>query len=608
LIYARGYGCADIASNTPVKPDSLMRAASISKAFTAAGVMLLYQQGKLSLDAKVFGPGGILSDFQPLPGKTLNPDLLAVTVRHLLQHSGGWDRSTTQHFNGVPYGEPVDGLIEAAPAALGNPQPGTDSDVIRVMLSQPIQHAPGTYFAYSNFGYVLLGSVIEKVTGTGYEQYIQQNVLKPLGNGRQKLGASLMSDTVNGEVTYYDYPNAPLVPSVFPQMTAPVPRQYGGKLLEAVNSAGEWVVNAVDLCRFLDGLDGRRQATPALLSPTTLQQMLANPNLPNETGSYYGLGFLVTQFATGPRWAKGGDLVGTATNMVHAPTGFTYGLLFNGNPSYDPNSDDSGSFEGGVGGQILTAVNGLAASAIPTGDQYANFPSTLLTPTITAVGQATPSQPSIVSGSWVTITGQNLATATRTWWDREFNGPNLPTEIDHVLVTIDGKPAFMYYVQPTQINVQAPADTATGSVAVQVIRDGTASAPFQVTLASAAPGLFTYSANGKQYAAAIHTNGAVIGDIAGTLPAKAGEIVQLYATGLGSSTPGIILNAPAAMATVPTVTIGGANAAVSYAGVISPGLFQINVTIPQVSSGAQPISLAYGGRTSAAGAVIAIGN
>lgn len=607
LIYSRGYGCADTASNTPVRPDSLMRAASVSKMFTAIAVLQLYQQGKLALDDKVFGPSGILASFAPIPGKNINPELLSITVRHLLLHAGGWDRSTTQHFNGVPYNEPLDGLLDAAPLALGNPQPGTTTDVIRVMLSQPIQHTPGTAFAYSNFGYSLLGRVIEKVSGLGYEQYIQQNILKPLGIGRQKLGATLMSDTVNGEVTYYDYAGAPLVKSVFPDMLAPVQRPYGGKLLEIVDSAGEWVADAVDLCKFMDGIDGRRAGIPALLNPATLQQMAANPNLQGEPApGYYGLGPLVTPFSTGNRWSKAGDLPATAANVIHSPTGFTVAIVFNGNPSFDPNNDDAGSFEGNLGIALLGILNGLAN--VPGGDQYSGYTSTLLAPSVASVVQGATFQPGIVSGSWVTITGQNLATATRTWWDREFNGPNLPSEIDHVLVTINGKPSFVYYVSPTQLNVQAPFDTTTGTVNVQVIRDGAASAPFQANLAASAPGFFTYPAAGKQYLSAIHVNGTVIGSVAGTQPAKPGEVVELYATGLGISAAGLIPNSPTTLNPLPVVSIGGVNAAVSYAGVVSPGLFQINATIPQVSAGPQPVTVSYGGQTSIQGPVIAIGN
>lgn len=105
LIFARGYGCADLASNTAVQPDSLFRMASVAKTITAVAVMELVQQGKLSLDALVFG--SILTDYTPLLGKALNPELLKITVRHLLQHTGGWERAQTQVFNGVPYNEPM---------------------------------------------------------------------------------------------------------------------------------------------------------------------------------------------------------------------------------------------------------------------------------------------------------------------------------------------------------------------------------------------------------------------------------------------------------------------------------------------------------------------
>src|SRR5260370_213778 len=87
-VFARRYGCADKASNTPVQPDSLFRVASVSKTITAVGIMEIVQQGRLSLDALVFV--SILTDYQPLPGKAINPDLLKITVRNLLQHTAGW--------------------------------------------------------------------------------------------------------------------------------------------------------------------------------------------------------------------------------------------------------------------------------------------------------------------------------------------------------------------------------------------------------------------------------------------------------------------------------------------------------------------------------------
>src|ERR1019366_7574006 len=158
----------------------------------------------------------------------------------------------------------------------------------RVMLSQSLQHTPGTYYAYSNFGYALLGRVIEHVSGIGYEQYVQQNILKPLGIGRQKLGATLQSDVANGEVTYYDYPGALLVPSVFPDVTSRVPAPYGGHFMEDVDSAGEWVSTTIDLTRFLNGIDGVGSSA-ALLNSSTVAQMQVDPKVQNQTaGSFYG--------------------------------------------------------------------------------------------------------------------------------------------------------------------------------------------------------------------------------------------------------------------------------------------------------------------------------
>jgi uncharacterized protein (TIGR03437 family) len=610
LVFARGYGCADTQSNTPVQPDSLFRFASVSKTFTAIGIMQLVQQNKLSLNASVFA--SILTGYQPLPGNTINPDLLKITVQNLLEHTGGWDRSTTQHFNGTPYNEPLDGLLAAAAKALGHAQPATDSDVIRVMLSQPLQHTPGVYYAYSNFGYALLGRVIEHVSGVGYEQYVQQNILKPLGIGRQKLGATLQSDVVNGEVTYYDYPGAPLVPSVFPDVTARVPAPYGGHFLEDVDSAGAWVSTAVDLTRFLNGIDGVGGGA-ALLNASTLAQMQVDPKVQNEVaGSFYGLGFVYQQLSTGLRWTKDGGLAGTSSYVVHSPTGYTWAVVFNGNPSQSTsttsNEDSSGTFISNIVGPVETILGQVGNNnAIPKNNLYSNFQSTLLTPTFSTtdipVENGATYQAGIVSGSWVAIKGQNLATATRTWWADEIVGPVLPVEIDHVRVTINGKNAAVEYVSPTQLNVLAPSDTLTGPVNVQVIRDGAASAVIQANYVSTAPGFFAYLANSKNFAAGAHLNGAYLGDIPGTLPAAPGETIVLFATGLGQSAGNVVGNV---VVPPPTLTIGGVPAPVSFAGLVYPGEWQLNVLVPQVSAGEQPITISYGGATPTVSTYLAI--
>jgi uncharacterized protein (TIGR03437 family) len=613
LVFARGYGCADKASNTAVQPDSLFRVASVSKTFTAVGIMELVQQGKLSLDTLVFV--SILTDYTPLPGKVINPDLLKITVRHLLQHTGGWDRSTNQTFNGVVYHEPADDLLAAAAQATEHAAPATDADLVRVMLSQPLQHTPGTFYAYYDFGYILLARVIEHVSGLTYEQYVQQNILKALGIGRQKLGASLQSDTVNGEVTYYDIPGTAPVPSFFPDITTPVPAQYGGqKFFEDTEASGGWVANTVDLARYLDGIGVSGGAT-ALLNAQTIASMQVDPQIPNEKGgSYYGLGFNYSPVNGGLKWGKTGGITGTLAHVVVNPvSGFTWAVAFNGNATpVTGGAEDTG---GGFFAEVLSGIESALQevnnkNAVPTSNLYPNFKSTLLPPTFSTVEPPVTNgatyQPGIVSGSWVQIKGQNLATATRIWWADEILGAILPVEIDRVRVTINGKNAAVYYVSPTQINVQAPTDNTLGPVNVQVTRDGTVSGVFQASYIASAPGYFTYSANGRNFPASVHLNGAYVGDVAGTTPAKPGETILLFATGLGE-TPGGTAPPVTFLTPPPVVTIGGVAASV-VAALIYPGEWQLNVVVPQVPAGEPPITLSYGGAAALMPTYLAIGS
>jgi uncharacterized protein (TIGR03437 family) len=302
---------------------------------------------------------------------------------------------------------------------------------------------------------------------------------------------------------------------------------------------------------------------------------------------------------------------------VHAPvSGFTWAVAFNSDPSA-PNTNTTGEDSSGtlVTNMVTQVENILGqvnnSSTVPANNLYSSFKSALQTPTFAAttpVVQGATFQPGIVSGSWVTITGQNLATATRTWWADEIVGTTLPVEIDHVRVAIDGKNAAVYYVSPTQLNVQAPADTQLGPVSVQVIRDGATSAAIQANYVPVAPGFFTYAANGKNYVAGVHLTGAYLGDIAGTTPAKAGEYIELFATGLGLVSAGISITPPVvSLAQLPVVTIGGMAATVQFAGLTYVGEWQLNVVVPEVSTGEQPVTISYGGSTSTVLAYLPVG-
>lgn len=318
LVYARGFGWADQEAHQPVQPDSLFRIASISKPVTSVAILKLVEDGKLDLDAKVFcAPGGscLLGHLQPPPGVTVkDPRLYDVTVRHLLYHVGGWDRAKS----GDPMFLPI---TERAARALGVPHPPSCEVIIRYMLGQRLDFAPGSTYAYSNFGYCVLGRVIEKVTGQSYEEYVKINVLKPMGVTRMQIGRTLPEARAEGEVKYY---GAPSLRCVFPDMTS-CTTPYGGFYLEAMDSHGGWIASAVDLLRFVTAIDGRRP--PAFLKPETVNLMIS-PYWPGPT-SYYAMGWGVQIVGTGATWDHTGALDGTRTFLLRRYDGLAWAVLFN---------------------------------------------------------------------------------------------------------------------------------------------------------------------------------------------------------------------------------------------------------------------------------------
>jgi len=167
-------------------------------------------------------------------------------------------------------------------------------------------------------------------------------------------------------------------------------------------------------------------------------------------------------------------------------------------------------------------------------------------------------------------------------------------------------------VSPAQLNVQAPADTTTGPVNVQVTRDGTVSTAATVQLAPSAPGFFAYTIGSTTYVAAQHAGGATLGDPAvlpGATPAKPGETVQLYGTGFGPTQAGLIPTMVMPLTPLPAVSIGSLPAAVQFAGINQfAGVIQLNVTIPAtLPAGNQQITTTFGGATSPSGIVITVG-
>jgi uncharacterized protein (TIGR03437 family) len=229
-------------------------------------------------------------------------------------------------------------------------------------------------------------------------------------------------------------------------------------------------------------------------------------------------------------------------------------------------------------------------------------------PTITGVSNNASGASSIESGSWVSIYGSGAS---------DFSGNNLPTTLDNVSVLINGKKAAISYISPGMLNVQAPADTTVGPVPVMVT-NAAGIATGTTTLQNYSPAFFTAHA---KYASALHNSdgfyvapAGYFGSSVASLPAQPGEALQLYATGLGPTTPAVMAGqlvgspAPLSDLTQLHVTIGGVPATVTFAGLTFPGLYQINVIVPPLANGDQPIQATIAGVGTQAGISLPIQN
>jgi uncharacterized protein (TIGR03437 family) len=218
-------------------------------------------------------------------------------------------------------------------------------------------------------------------------------------------------------------------------------------------------------------------------------------------------------------------------------------------------------------------------------------------PAITAVLNGASFQPGVEAGSWAMITGANLANTTRTWTAADFTGNNPPTELSGVSVTIDGRLAEVYYISPTQINVQAPDDTTLGAVSVVVNNNGAFSAPATVQLQNYAPAFFLNPGTASVIASVL-PNYTLVSQ---TAPASPGDTVVLWGTGFGPASPA---------AATPLVTVAGIQVPVLNSQLTAGalGLYQITIQLPaSVPAGSVTVQASVGGLQTQAGTTIFIG-
>jgi uncharacterized protein (TIGR03437 family) len=226
------------------------------------------------------------------------------------------------------------------------------------------------------------------------------------------------------------------------------------------------------------------------------------------------------------------------------------------------------------------------------------------------------------SNTYVEIYGTNFTTVSRLWAGSDFNGTNAPTSLDGVSVTVNGKPAFIYYISPTQININTPEDTATGPVTLEVKTPNGTSNSVTITRARLSPTLHTvpqFNIGGKQYVVALTPDFTTFIGRPGMLQgvsfvaARPGDSISIYALGCGPTAPptqaGVIAAQASAMSLPYTLRIGGITAQVTFAGVVGStiGLYQFNIVIPNLPPGDHPIDLVVDGVPNAQDLVITIG-
>lgn len=224
-------------------------------------------------------------------------------------------------------------------------------------------------------------------------------------------------------------------------------------------------------------------------------------------------------------------------------------------------------------------------------------------------------QPGIVPGSWLTITGSNLSTVTDTWDKFIING-NLPTSLDGVSVNVASKPAFVSFISPGQINVQAP-DVGTGPVAVTVTTPSGTSVAFTANVVAQSPAFFLWP--GSQAVATRNADGSPAvknGTFAGatTAAAKPGDVLLLWGTGFGPTTPPVAagIQVPSGgtiyRASPVSIKIGTADVQV-FDYLLSPGfagLYQIAITVPSLADGDYAITATVSGVSSPDGVILSV--
>src|SRR5882724_2920372 len=271
VVYVKAYGEARIESKTPATPDMRYSIGSISKQFTAAAILLLQEQGKLSLDDKV-------SKF--IPDLTRANE---VTIRQLLSHTSGYQDYWPQDY--------------VMPTML---QPVTAQRIMDGWARKPLDFEPGSKWQYSNTNYVIAGVIIEKASGKSLLEFMQEKIFTPLGM-KSVASMDITKASASDPVGYLRYALGPL---------RPAPKEGKGWLF----AAGELAMTAEDLAKWDIAVMDQK-----ILQPASYRELEREVQLSNGLGTRYGLGVSLAMEGGHRAVSHGGEVSGFTSESVVFP-------------------------------------------------------------------------------------------------------------------------------------------------------------------------------------------------------------------------------------------------------------------------------------------------
>jgi CubicO group peptidase (beta-lactamase class C family) len=271
ILLRKGYGLADLEQGIPIEPDMVFRIGSVTKQFTAAAILLLEEEGKLSVEDDLRKH---LPDF-PTSSRT-------ITIAQLLTHTSGIRSYTDMPDFGKRMRE--DMSVE---------------EIIALFRDEPLGFEPGEKYAYNNSGYVLLGAIIEKASGKTYEAYLRERIFEPLGMSQTYYGSA--SRIIPKRAQGYDGVNAEFENTEYLSMSLPY---SAGSLLSTVDDLAKWD-------RALEGT--------GLLSQASLDKWWKPFSLANGESIHYGYGWSISSYEGHPVVDHGGGINGFTCQLLRMP-------------------------------------------------------------------------------------------------------------------------------------------------------------------------------------------------------------------------------------------------------------------------------------------------